>query len=339
MTEAVFSAPWLKAFYRELNQFTAHTQSPVLVHGQQRRGLLSVANQWAAFRLCEQPVGDQACEHCAACHMRQGGNHPDLQVLCPQSVSEEMGFPLELKTGTKPSQEIRVDDVRQLQSFLHTASSRGHERIVLVYPFDALNLNAANALLKILEEPGEGLRFVLIGHKPEHLLPTIRSRCQSLAATEPDYKEAVTWLKGLSVAEPEVAFSLAMNDPFDALDLSNNQTDQLGLRKKWVDWLVSPEQQNQLPAGLEKIGFPVAVELAQRVCADLSAVCQGGTVEVFPWLAPRVLWARRISLQSLSRVFALLTRQSAIAEHPLNPRLALEFVAQEWHNQLVKTQS
>lgn len=339
MTDAVMTAPWLDSFYQELNQFTIHVTSPLLVHGHQKRGLLTVAKRWAAFRLCEQPNGQQACEKCAACQMRLGGNHPDLQILCSQAAAQEMGLPMDLKSGVKASQEIRVDDVRQLQSFLHTASSRGNERIVLVYPFDALNLNAANALLKILEEPGEGLRFLLVGHKPEHLLPTIRSRCQFLAAPEPDLQAAVGWLRALSVAEPDVALSLAMNDPFDALDLSNNQQDQLALRKKWVDWLVSPEQQSQLPGGLEKMGFAVAVELAQRVCADLSAVCQGGATAMLPWLSPKVLWARRLSLQSLSRVFAMLTQQSAVAEHPLNPRLALEFVAQEWHNQLVKSTS
>ena len=76
---------------------------------------------------------------------------------------------------------IRVDDARAVVHFFsHTASEAGW-RIAIIDSVDEMNPNAANALLKILEEPPENSILILISHSPGRLLPTIRSRCQKLA--------------------------------------------------------------------------------------------------------------------------------------------------------------
>jgi DNA polymerase-3 subunit delta' len=84
------------------------------------------------------------------------------------------------KTG-KPRTEIVVDDVRLANDFLHKTSAEGGWRVVVVDPADDLNLSAANALLKSLEEPPAAAVLLLVGHAPGRLLPTIRSRCCHLA--------------------------------------------------------------------------------------------------------------------------------------------------------------
>ncbi|MEC9345231.1 MAG: DNA polymerase III subunit delta' [Pseudomonadota bacterium] len=76
--------------------------------------------------------------------------------------------------------EIRVDDVRRLAGFLGQRASRRGRRVVLVDAADDLNRNAANALLKPLEEPPADTVFILVAHAPGGLLPTIRSRCRRL---------------------------------------------------------------------------------------------------------------------------------------------------------------
>src|SRR5262249_26637558 len=78
------------------------------------------------------------------------------------------------------AQSIPVDEVRKLQSFLALTSGEAAWRVVLVDPADELNLNAANALLKSLEEPPQRSLFLLISAEPSQLLPTIRSRCRRL---------------------------------------------------------------------------------------------------------------------------------------------------------------
>lgn len=83
-------------------------------------------------------------------------------------------------TGSALSQDIRVDEVRKLKGFLHLSSTEGGRRVVIVDAADELNPQAANALLKLLEEPPARVTFLLISHQPARLLPTIRSRCREL---------------------------------------------------------------------------------------------------------------------------------------------------------------
>jgi DNA polymerase-3 subunit delta' len=75
---------------------------------------------------------------------------------------------------------ITVDEVRRLRNFLHLSAADGGRRAVIVDPADEMNPAAANALLKMLEEPPAGVTFLIVGHQPARLLPTIRSRCREL---------------------------------------------------------------------------------------------------------------------------------------------------------------
>jgi DNA polymerase-3 subunit delta' len=76
--------------------------------------------------------------------------------------------------------EIVVDDVREIGNFLHLTPAEGGWRVVIVDGADAMNRNAGNALLKILEEPPRRTLLLLVAHSPGKLLPTIRSRCRSM---------------------------------------------------------------------------------------------------------------------------------------------------------------
>ncbi|TCL08250.1 DNA polymerase III delta prime subunit [Shimia isoporae] len=76
--------------------------------------------------------------------------------------------------------DIRVNEVREMASFLHMSATDGGRRVVIVDSADEMNVNAANALLKMLEEPPDRTTMLLISHQPSRLLPTIRSRCREL---------------------------------------------------------------------------------------------------------------------------------------------------------------
>lgn len=88
--------------------------------------------------------------------------------------------PVDEKTG-KVKSAITVDEVRRAGKFFSQTSGTGNWRIVIVDPADDLNRNAANAILKILEEPPKRALFLVLSHAPGKLLPTIRSRCLSLS--------------------------------------------------------------------------------------------------------------------------------------------------------------
>ena len=81
---------------------------------------------------------------------------------------------------TALSQVITVDEVRKLKSFFTLSAADGGRRTAIVDAADEMNASAANALLKLLEEPPHGAFFFLIAHQPNRLLPTIRSRCREL---------------------------------------------------------------------------------------------------------------------------------------------------------------
>jgi DNA polymerase-3 subunit delta' len=100
--------------------------------------------------------------------------------------------------------EITVDEARKLKSFFALSSADGGRRVVIVDAADELNPNAANAILKILEEPPEGAVILMIAHQPSRLLPTIRSRCRVLRCgplDAPDLAQALGRDPGAGVAE------------------------------------------------------------------------------------------------------------------------------------------
>jgi DNA polymerase-3 subunit delta' len=99
------------------------------------------------------------------------GSHPDLKVIEP---------PRDPKTG-KVKAEIPVDMVRAATASLNTTAALGGHRIVVIDGAESLNRNAANALLKSLEEPPQGAILLLVSHHPGRVPPTVRSRCAKLA--------------------------------------------------------------------------------------------------------------------------------------------------------------
>jgi DNA polymerase-3 subunit delta' len=121
-----------------------------------------------------------ACGRCSHCRRIAQGEHPDFIVVPPDP---------ELKLG-----QITVDQVRAISGQLTLSSYEGKGTVVVFEPADRLNRNAANALLKTLEEPRPDAHVVLVTSTPSLLPATIRSRCQKLAVAAPDQAAAVAWL-------------------------------------------------------------------------------------------------------------------------------------------------
>ncbi|MGR3504071.1 DNA polymerase III subunit delta' [Pseudaestuariivita sp.] len=112
---------------------------------------------------------------------------PDHPVSRRIAAGAEPGLfalrPTPSDTTGKMRAQIVVDDVRKLHGFFALSSADGGRRVVIVDSADLLNVSAANALLKMLEEPPKNAVLLLIAHQPARLLPTIRSRCRTLPLT------------------------------------------------------------------------------------------------------------------------------------------------------------
>ena len=133
-----------------------------LFSGLEGLGKDQFANFISSFMFCEKNSGRQTpCGECKQCKLFAVETHPDFKVLEPEDGSAS----------------IKVDQVRQLVEFFGKSSQQGGRKIAIVSPAEALNHNAANALLKTLEEPPEHVKFILATTDPQKLPVTVLSRC------------------------------------------------------------------------------------------------------------------------------------------------------------------
>lgn len=119
---------------------------------------------------------------------------------------------------------ITVDEARKLRNFFALSAADGGRRVVIVDTADEMNVNAANALLKLLEEPPERTTMFLISHQPSRLLPTIRSRCRELRChpLAPDDMASALSKAGANPANnPTALAALAGGSVGEALRLTN----------------------------------------------------------------------------------------------------------------------
>ncbi|WP_251566940.1 DNA polymerase III subunit delta' [Erythrobacter sp. 3-20A1M] len=131
----------------------------------------------------KQGLGKRAFANAAARSLvgaEEGTQHPDILTLThpPKDDKEDRK-----RADGKPyerARSIRIAQIREMQRRLATRPTLGERRAIVIDPADDLERNAANALLKSLEEPPQGTFFLLVSHRPARLLPTIRSRCRIL---------------------------------------------------------------------------------------------------------------------------------------------------------------
>lgn len=157
--------------------------------------------------------------------------------------------------------EITVDEIRKLLSFFHLSSSEGGWRIAIIDAADEMNTAAANALLKVLEEPPANGLILMIAHQPARLLPTIRSRCRLLRLNPltPDLMSQV--LGGMGVTDDtEALAALSDGSVGEALRLSGQ--DGLARYQQIVDLFATLPRLDRLAAA------KLSDQAARRASAD-----------------------------------------------------------------------
>jgi len=178
----------------------------MLLHGPAGTGKLKLGKAMAARLLCT-GEGEFACGACRSCQVRAGGAHPDWFRIYPDEGKHQ----------------IRVDQVREMIAALSLTTTFSPCKVALLYPAEAMNPNAANALLKNLEEPPGETVIILVSHDPARLPATIRSRCQALAIPLPERQVALAWLAGkagLGELAAEAALEAAGGSPLRAVQLA-----------------------------------------------------------------------------------------------------------------------
>lgn len=212
-----------KPVWEQLSARRAQLPHALLLSGQRGIGKFDLARRFAESLLCENPApSHEACGCCPACGWLAQGNHPDFRLLQPDALAEEEIEGAEAGKK-KPSQQITIDQVRALDDFLHVGTHRHGVRVILINPAEAMNRATANSLLKALEEPIASTLFLLVSNERERLLPTIRSRCQSMPVPLPSPALATAWLRQSGVDEAERWLALAGGSPLLAVELGGSE--------------------------------------------------------------------------------------------------------------------
>jgi DNA polymerase-3 subunit delta' len=169
---------------------------------------------------------------------RQGALPREVPVPVARRVSEASHSDLHVLEAPK-GKEIGVDAVREMQHFLHLTAAESAWRLVVVDTADAMNTHAANALLKLLEEPPAGAVLLLLSHAPGKLLPTIRSRCRVLALSPLSEAESLAVLKSLALPEESLRGLAALSDGSPGIALLHHEAGSLALMESLLELLVS----------------------------------------------------------------------------------------------------
>ena len=233
--------PWQQSLWENFVSWVEQERlaHALLIAGPEGLGGLALARAMAQYLLCNAATGPLACGKCRSCQLIDSETHPDLFAVQPEA----------------PSTAIKIDQIRQLSGFIGKTAQQGGRKVVIIAPAEAMNINAANALLKNLEEPAGRTHMLVVSPEPSRLLATIRSRCAKLVLTAPQGDEALHWLTQAGVTDAEQLLMHAGGEPLkvqrwfeqdfsaqqdrmrkDLEELASGQRSPLAVAKAWLDF-------------------------------------------------------------------------------------------------------
>ncbi|CAH1905876.1 DNA polymerase III subunit delta' [Candidatus Nitrotoga sp. HW29] len=352
---------WQDELWQRWIELRARLPHAILLKGPQGIGKLDFAINLARALLCKKSLGSQlACLDCASCRWFEQGTHPDFRLLLSGAHSIEMQESNETqasltlknwtkriaeevldeqqKKGKKPSKEISIHQVRSLANFVNLSTHQGGPRVVLIYPAETMNTNAANALLKMLEEPPEQMLIILVSHKPQQLLPTIVSRCLALTAPMPALETSSTWLQQRKYTNPVATLARAGFAPLLAARLAEEAIGESEY-SLFLQEIRQPAQFDVfvLAEQLQRVEPIHVIHWLQQWCYDLGSAKLTGKVRYHPYLFDLIK-----NLSDNIAMFNLLRYQNELiiakreALHPLNPKLLFESILLSYRHMMLE---
>lgn len=318
--------PWHQATWQQLVTHLHTRPNAWLLYGKEYIGKHAFARQLAQTLLCENlPPNGTPCNHCPSCHLFLQNSHPDFYLLSPEQTEDN-------QNSTRKLQQIKINNVRTILEPLNRSSIRGGLRVVLVEPAETLNTQAANAMLKILEEPPQAVIFILVTHNRDRLLPTIKSRCRPLALPAPTHVQALQYLQQNHHNNEYIHALLAFHG--DA-PLFPHHPEQDALREKFLTILTTPRLLSILDyaAEFDKSRFPLALlfNWLGKWLVDMALTQQHITPIYYPDYALQLNQAaENCNPATLFRFQDALNSLTPYGYHSLNVRMQTEFLLSEY---------
>ena len=317
--------PWQSAQWQQIQ---SQLQQQRLAHGLLFQGCAGLgkkdfAHFLAAAVLCQSPKENaQACGQCASCQLLSAGTHPDLTVLAPEETGKA----------------IKVDDVRRLSASMSLTSQLSGYKLAVIESADQMNVNAANSLLKTLEEPASQSLLILISDHPERLPITIRSRCQQLVFQKPAVQQAQTWLQQQGLANADLLLKLAHGAPFLALQM--NQGEYLEQRQQLLQALLGIAGRKPVldfAAKLAKLPSESLLAGLYDWLADLLKLHQCGESVDLVHQDQAAALKKLVKLSSVQSLYVMLDQVNQYTQFksiPLNAQMLWEDLLLSWQRQI-----
>lgn len=213
--------PWLQQTYQQITStfLQGRGHHALLFKTDVGLGTETLIQHLAQWLLCQQKNVEEPCFQCKSCLLLQSGNHPDLHLLAPIE-----------------NKDIGVDQIREMTLKLQTFAQQSGNVVVYIRGAERLTEAAANALLKTLEEPREGVYFLLETALQAKIMATIQSRCQIWTVHAPEISVALPWLQAhcpqASEEEAMIALRLCHQRPLICKTFLEN--DRLPVRKAFL---------------------------------------------------------------------------------------------------------
>ena len=325
--------PWQREAAATALADRARWPHALLISGPRGVGKRALALEFARSLLCETPIaGGGACGVCASCRYVAAGQHPDLRLAEPVQVDDD--------GVSKPVEWIQVDAIRDLIEWTQLTSHRRVAKVAVIAPAERMNLSAANALLKTLEEPAPATYLMLVSAAPGRIPATVRSRCAVLQAPRPDAQSARAWLTAQGIDDADALLAQSAGAPLAAQALADPRYQSE--RAAWLAGLAAPS--SLAPATLAaRIDAAPREERRERLahvvdwllgwCSDLARTAAGASPqENNEHAATLRRLATSVAPIRLFRYHRSLLRQRGLIAHPLTPRLVAEALLTDYQD-------
>lgn len=326
--QAVTHYPWQVSQWEKLQSTRLAGRLPhaLLLSGVSGLGKQAFAQAFVKSFFCQTATISQQSDNCKchACRLVHEKTHPDLLWVEPE----------------KAGQAIKVDQIRELSGFIGQSGLMSLERIAVIHPAESMNINAANALLKTLEEPSEGSHILLVSNQPGSLPATIRSRCQQIIFPKPNKDIALKWLKestNKSEQDVKALLHLAHGAPCAARELSESKVSQK--RTEMIQVIIESLQANKnvltLAGSLKEADCPILLQVVQTWLSDVMKLQLGVDESAIlndDFLTELQMVAHKVDLKRCEALLLWITavQKSYLTGLNFNKRLIIETIFVRW---------